>query len=760
VAGNPNNSSTEAIQRISLKNREYAYIEDANRGVVLVEIGPKVLTLEAHLTLITKSRMVELGAGTFCVIRNPVVRQDGKVALDAFGQARIAVGDREVRVGPMVFPLYPGESLEGEVMNEYVLGVYDALRIRALAGFDDKAASGGNLRREAGDEWLVRGPGRYVPNGAVEVVSAEKARVLKESEYCVVVNPIDRATGKIQEGKRKVIAGPDVFFLEPGEALEGDVRRKHVLSELQGLKLQALDDFSEPDGKGATQPRRAGDTWIIRGPRTYVPTERVAILKEISAMSLGQGEGLYVRDLKSGKVSLVQGPCQFMPEAHQELHEKRLSADAEAILGLAPAPAVQAVDPKAQPRPAPDRLDRTRAIVLRIEDNAAVLINDYETNHARVEFGPAKVILRPYEDVQVLELSGGTPKRPRTHKILMLRLGPDFATDLFEVATRDHARLRIKLSYKWQFVVEGDSDKDKSIFRVNDFIGYVCENLASRIRQVAAENDFETFHKNASTLIRRTIFGMDDAGKPRKERLFAENQLRIIDIDIKDIAPVDDKTALKLREAIDTNIQIQLDASKQEAQASAELKRIKSEEQKQLADIESHKKAEAEKQALIELENKNHQLVALSKAKVEAEAALERARVEAEEQIARAEAEARAARIRSDAELQRERQMAELALERQKRMNDLEVDRQARLAEVEADQFRRRVEAMGGGENFVKAVAAQAQAAVVGGIDKVVFVPSNAGLNLFDSMQSLLGTNGKSNGAAGLLEAGRKGKES
>ncbi|HLL54754.1 MAG TPA: hypothetical protein VK447_14470, partial [Myxococcaceae bacterium] len=93
MAGNPNNSSTEAIQRISLKNREYAYIEDANRGVVLVEIGPKVLTLEAHLTLITKSRMVELGAGTFCVIRNPVVRQDGKVALDAFGQARIAVGD-------------------------------------------------------------------------------------------------------------------------------------------------------------------------------------------------------------------------------------------------------------------------------------------------------------------------------------------------------------------------------------------------------------------------------------------------------------------------------------------------------------------------------------------------------------------------------------------------------------------------------------------------------------------------------------------
>ncbi|NOK18627.1 hypothetical protein HMI50_16555 [Corallococcus carmarthensis] len=497
--------------------------------------------------------------------------------------------------------------------------------------------------------------------------------------------------------------------------------------------------------RGEPRARKAGDTWIVRGPRTYVPSEKVLIHREIAALSLGQGEGLYVRDLRSGKVSLVQGPCQFMPEAHQELHEKRLSPDAEALLGLTPSPPpAEAKDARA-PRPtiATEKGDRTRAIVLRIEDNTAVLINDFETNHARVEFGPAKVMLRPYEDVTVLDLSGSTPKRPRQLKVLMLRLGPDFATDLFEVATRDHARLRIKLSYKWQFDVQGDPEKDKAIFRVNDFIGYVCENLASRIRQVAAENEFETFHKNASVLIRRTIFGMDDAGRARKDRLFSENQLRIIDIDIKDIAPVDEKTALKLREAIDTNIQIQLDASRQEAQAAAELKRIRSEEEKQLADIASHRKSEAERQSLIELQNRNHQLETLSRAKVEAEAQLERARVESEEALARAESDARASRIRSEAELERERLTTQVALDRQQRLNDLEVERQSRLAEVEATQFRQRVESLGGGENFVKAVAAQAQAAVVGGLDKVVFLPSGSNLNLFDAMQGLLGPGGQ-----------------
>lgn len=739
----PSSPTTEAIQRISLKNREYAYIEDANRGVVLMEVGPRVLTLEAHLTLVAKERMVELGAGSWCVVRNPVVRVDGQVALDEFGQARVAVGDREVRVGPKVFPLYPGEELEGDIVPEYVLGVSEALRLRALTAFIDTHLPDAPRRREAGDEWLVRGPGRYVPGESVSVVSLEKARVLKETEYCVILNPVDRATGRVQEGRRKVVSGPDVFFLEPGEALEGDVRRKHVLSELQGLKLQALDDLSETEG-GEPRARKAGDTWIVRGPRTYVPSEKVLIHREIAALSLGQGEGLYVRDLRSGKVSLVQGPCQFMPEAHQELHEKRLSPDAEALLGLAPPPPpAEAKDARA-PRPAsaPEKGDRTRAIVLRIEDNTAVLINDFETNHARVEFGPAKVMLRPYEDVTVLDLSGSTPKRPRQLKVLMLRLGPDFATDLFEVATRDHARLRIKLSYKWQFDVQGDPEKDKAIFRVNDFIGYVCENLASRIRQVAAENEFETFHKNASVLIRRAIFGMDDAGRARKDRLFSENQLRIIDIDIKDIAPVDEKTALKLREAIDTNIQIQLDASRQEAQAAAELKRIRSEEEKQLADIASHRKSEAERQSLIELQNRNHQLEMLSRAKVEAEAQLERARVESEEALARAESDARASRIRSEAEAERERLSTQVALERQQRLDNLEVERQSRLAEVEAAQFRQRVEALGGGENFVKAVAAQAQAAVVGGLDKVVFLPSGSNLNLFDAMQGLLGPGG------------------
>jgi major vault protein len=53
-------------------------------------------------------------------------------------------------------------------------------------------------------------------------------------------------------------------------------------------------------------------------------------------------------------------------------------------------------------------------------------------------------------------------------------------------------------------------------------------------------------------------------------------------------------------------------------------------------------------------------------------------------------------------------------------------------------------------------VAAQAQAAVVGGLDKVVFLPSGSNLNLFDSMQGLLGPGGKNGAAADKGAAGSK----
>src|ERR1700722_18471783 len=132
----PSVPATDSVQRISLRNREYAHIEDANHGIVLLEMGPRVLTLEAHQRLLKKDRMIELGVGRYCVVRNPVERgPEAEVLVDSHSQARLAVGDSEVRVGPLAFALYPGEELEGDLQSETVLSVYDALKLRAILPF-------------------------------------------------------------------------------------------------------------------------------------------------------------------------------------------------------------------------------------------------------------------------------------------------------------------------------------------------------------------------------------------------------------------------------------------------------------------------------------------------------------------------------------------------------------------------------------------------------------------------------------------------
>jgi len=64
--------------------------------------------------------------------------------------------------------------------------------------------------------------------------------------------------------------------------------------------------------------RRAGDRWLARGPLEYVPPAEVTVLERRRAVALADNEGIYVRDIRSGKVPaarprLLEPPCSFLP---------------------------------------------------------------------------------------------------------------------------------------------------------------------------------------------------------------------------------------------------------------------------------------------------------------------------------------------------------------------------------------------------------------------------------------------------------------
>lgn len=80
--------------------------------------------------------------------------------------------------------------------------------------------------------------------------------------------------------------------------------------------------------------------------------------------------------------------------------------------------------------------------------------------------------------------------------------------------------------------------------------------MASTIRQAVANISFEEFHKTSARLIRKSIFGENDLGKINKFLLLARNNMKITNVDIKNIEPVDPRTRDNLKKTVTMAIEI------------------------------------------------------------------------------------------------------------------------------------------------------------------------------------------------------------
>ena len=791
---------------IFLGKNEYVHYRDENTGAEVAAIGPEKIILGAHQKLVGGIKeKTQLLKGQFCYVDNPVRRDaEGKVVADEYAQAELRMGEREVRVGGCVFPLYPGEQIvQSTIHDVLVLNRHQGVLVKALTDFTEQGAGAGT-ERSSGDEWLVRGPGHYIPPVEVVVLDFDvRAIILKDSEYCVILNPYDEASKAVESGKRKVVQGESSFFLHPGEVLEvpepipGDaeyqgggaeegfqpaeylfgsggipadqregylkrcIRKKHVLGRREGLHVQALEDIGEeaPAKEDELVLHRAGQTWLVSGPQTFVPCEKTKILKKVKAISLSQGEGIYIRDLITGQVRLEKGSRELMLEPYQIPFQKELPLEDLLVIELGHISYARARPDKDakycefldNKRKEISFRDRSRAVVLTLEAKTIARIVDYEENtsaetqsngqlqraRSRILYGPVTEMLGPYERVQIFDLSGGKEKRPKQLRVATRALGPDFITDLIVVSTADHTRVRVKVTYKWSFHCAGDPVEDELIFDTPDFIGYVCKSLASKIREIAARTLFEDFHRDSARFIREAVFGEDSGADAVGE--FPEINLRISAVDIESIEPVDDEISQNLQESIKTNIQIQLNATKEEADARARLKKIENEKGESEAAALRDQKKEVEKRNLIELQNENQRLLTLEAARMEAEAAELAASIANQAIIEQARAQTKAREI--EAEDRRKTTQADnlLDLEYRRSIMELEIEREQRVSALRAEEFEKRVQSLGA-ENMVETVRAQAQAAAISGIKSTVFLPATSDLNLFSSMESLLGS--------------------
>lgn len=622
-----------------------------------------------------------------------------------------------------------------DVVDAYVLTEKVALHMRATRTFTDK----NGVKRRNGEEWLIKmeDTEAHIPDVYEEVVGVININTLSNRQYCVVLDPTG-ADGKPQLGQKKLVKGEKSFFLQPGERLEKGIQNVFVLGEDEGLILKAIEAFNDPD-TGAD--RLPGDRWMIRGPLEYVPPVEVEVVTKRKALPLDENEGIYVRDIKTGKVRAICG-ATYMLTQDEELWSKELPPAIEELLSDAKDPLADRSD---RTRPGAGlKRDKTKVITYRVPHNAAVQIYDYKQKMARVVFGPDLVMLKPDEQFTQLSLSGGKPKRPNTIKALCLLLGPDFCTDIITIETSDHARLQLQLSYNWHFeVLDRDNAKESSkIFSVPDFVGDACKAIASRVRGAVAGVQFDDFHKNSAKIIRASVFGLDEKGKVRNRFVFPSNSLVVTSIDIQSVEPVDQRT----RDALQKSVQlaIEITTNSQEATARHEAERL---EQKAKGALERQKitdEAEAEKarKELLELQANSAAVESTGQAKAEAQSHAEASKIEGEAAVQQAKLKAQASKIEAESELERLTRAREAETKFVREQDELEIQKAKEMSNIETVKFKDQVDAIGA-ETIASIATAgpemQVRMLKALGLKSTLITDGSSPINLFNTAHGLVG---------------------
>ncbi|XP_016074079.1 PREDICTED: major vault protein [Miniopterus natalensis] len=688
------------------------------------------------------------------IIQATIIRQNQALRLrarkecrDRDGKERVTGEEWLVRSVGAYLPAVFEEVLD--LVDAVILTEKTALHLRARQNFRDLRG----VARRTGEEWLVtvRDTEAHVPDVYEEVLGVVPITTLGPRNYCVILDPVG-LDGKNQLGQKLVIKGEKSFFLQPGERLERGIQDVYVLSEQQGLLLRALQALEEGEDEEKVS-HKAGDHWLIRGPLEYVPSAKVEVVEERQAIPLDENEGIYVQDIKTGRVRAVIGST-YMLTQDEVLWEKELPPGVEELLNKGQDPlADRGLEMSKTLQPSAPR-NKTRVVSYRVPHNAAVQVYDYREKRARVVFGPELVSLGPEEQFTVLSLSAGRPKRPHARRALCLLLGPDFFTDVITIETADHARLQLQLAYNWHFELSDwkDPQETAKLFSVPDFVGDACKAIASRVRGAVASVTFDDFHKNSARIIRTAVFGFEPPGtkepkaeallQPRDRAIFPQNGLVVSSVDVQSVEPVDQRT----RDALQCSVQlaIEITTNSQEAAAKHEAQRLEQEARGRLERQKILDQSEAEKarKELLELEALSTAVESTGTAKAEAESRAEAARIEGQGSVLQAKLKAEALAIETEAELKRVQKVRELELEYARAQLELEVSKAQQLAEVEVKKFQQMTEALGPSTIRDLAVAGpelQVKLLQSLGLKSTLITDGSTPLNLFSTALGLLG---------------------
>lgn len=813
---------------INISPYHYIHVKDNNTSTISVVTGPKSYIVQEHEELIfsTPAAMLIIPPMNYAKIKNPVIRdpKTNQPVKDKNGQEKLReseieyrfhedyknpfvlyygeelvekikkltyvktnsalllrcinnftdkhgverqVGDEWMFIGPKVY--YPTQEVEiVRTIQATIINPCNGLRLKARQNFTDR---NGN-KRKAGEEWIEKTTGAYIPDVYEDVVKLQTPITIKEKQcihlraiksfvdcygkehkagdewlitpkistwhvvdiyeelieikdmiiltkdkYVVILNPMDEESGKNQRGARKLLIGPKFFFLQPGEELEKGIQNVKLLNENQAVLIQCNEKFTDETGT----LRIPGDRWMIRGPTKFVPPIEVDILENRSVIPLDEKEGIYVRNCNTGTVRSIIGKA-YMLDSNEELWEKELSDIEEQIL--------------ARSNPGQGKRDKTRVVSYKCPYNTIMQIYNFRSDKSRIVFGPDLVMLEPDEQFSLMSLSGKTPKVPGIIKTLYLNMGPTYTTDKIEVETSDHALMVIEVAYNWFFDARKDeADKHLKIFSVRDCIGEMCSIMASRVRGAVAEMTLNEFHKNSARTVRRAVMGITSDGKISDKYLFENNLLAISNVDIKSISTKDQATKEKLQVTVNKAIEMTTKSQEEEAKSQAETREQEAKSLLQRKINQDNQQAEDLKRPLYELKSKTESIRETGAREAIANSKANSMIIESESKIKVAKNNKELQNLKSEFEMFIQSYRHEINLEYEKMKNEIEISKKNELTNIETDKFEKIIDAIGK-DTLVKISQAgpEAQVKLLEGLGLEGFIMTNGNtpVNLFD----------------------------
>jgi major vault protein len=381
--------------------------------------------------------------------------------------------------------------------------------------------------------------------------------------------------------------------------------RAQELTPNSGIHIRVISDYTEEDNterKAGEELFITGKEQTIYYPREEHATIKYGEQEIHYGIAIPIGEARYVLNRLTGDIRLVKGPQIFLPDPRSEVIAQRAlplglcaliypdnqtaleinaarlgiedqdfsGGGGEALLnsgetrGYESYGATSAVvtpdttrrvmirgASKSLPGDSFDRKNKftaPRSVVLNTKYDGAVtteLWNGYamllvrKNGERRVVQGPGSYMLEYDESPQTISLSTGKPKTTdNLYRTVFLLTRANKVSDVIEVETKDYCKLNVKLSYRVNF--EGD-DPEKW-FAVDNYVKFLCDHMRSKLRSALQRMTIKEFYSNSVAILRDIILGAQkDDGKPRAGTAFEENNMRIYDVEVLNVA-MQDKT--------------------------------------------------------------------------------------------------------------------------------------------------------------------------------------------------------------------------